>query len=99
MNINKNIATSTCDFSNPQWILKTGAVRTLEPLSTAGTNANFQFGSSTCSIIEITTSTSPIDNYSGGEIVNSVLIFWIFLSIILGFFVARFLGIAFIRKH
>jgi len=90
------IATSTinCSFSNPLWILKSGEVRTLEPLETAGTNANFQFASSTCVITQnLATTTSAYNGFTYGEIVISLFLFLILLQLVFSFFIAKFLGI------
>jgi len=76
-----------CSYSNPRWILKSGEVRTLEPLETAGTNADFQFSSSTCEIQSATSSIVSIENgFSHGEIVMSVFLFLIFMVSIYNFY-------------
>lgn len=83
------MTTTTCSYSNPLWILKSGEVRTLEPLGNASTNANFQFGNSICySDIEIelnvaSGSLPAIDNgFTHGEVVLSVFVFLIFVIIL-----------------
>ena len=87
---------TNCYFSNPLWIQKDGEIRTLQPLSTAGTNANFQFSSSTCATYDydfLTSSTLKIYNgFTGGEIVISLLLFWIFSFLIFNFIVEKFIG-------
>ena len=87
------ISTSTqnCNFSNPLWIQKTGEVRTLEPLATAGTNTNFQFGSSTCQTSYVSISTTSVYNgFTAGEIITTLFLFWILVFLIFQFLIFRF---------
>ena len=87
-----------CSYSNPRWIQKSGEIRTLEPLDTAGTNANFQFASSTCStigtstneIIVATTSQSFYNGFSAGEILVIFFLFLIMLGLVTGFILKMF---------
>jgi hypothetical protein len=78
---------TNCNYFNARWILKTGEIRTLEPLTTAESKVPFQFASSTCVTLTATstTATSTAGIYNGftyGEIIISVFVFLIF-SIIL----------------
>ena len=85
-----NFSTTTCSLSNPLWILKTGEIRTLEPLETAGTNANFQFGSSTCvaTISEINTASTTM---TYGDILIGFFLFLMILGAVFGFIISKFL--------
>lgn len=71
-----------CNYYNPRWIEKSGEVRTLQPLETAGTNANFQFASSTCSMPPGSTA-STTAGFTSGEIVSTTFLFLILM--VLGF--------------
>jgi len=85
-----NFSTTTCNFTNARWILKSGEIRTLEPLETANTNANFHFASSTCvaTISEIKTASSTM---TYGDILISFFLFLMILGSVFSFIIYHFL--------
>ena len=81
-------STTTCVFSDARWIQKSGEIRTLEPLGTAGSNANFQFQKMDC--VGNATSTASVSN---DGILTGTFFIILLAFLFFQFFIFKFIGI------